>query len=188
MKTAKQTPIPVSWSIVGTTQKVPSLSMLINPANLDITYTPLISETRTLGGFVHEYWGEQLTSLTASGKTAMFVDKSGLTNEGRSTESYQYFMALLNIYKNNGKDYTAVTTETTLKPPRNPTRITGLGYVIMWYDKRQYRGYFESFNYTEDSVNPFNLSYELSFRAMKIIGQTEVNTSSKPGSFKIGNI
>jgi hypothetical protein len=181
MKTAKQNSVPISWSLVGTTQKVPSLTMLVNPANLELSYAPMISETRTLGGFVHEYWGEQLTSLSASGRTAMFIDENGLSNENaRNTESYQYFMTLLNIYKNNGKDY--YNTYTTVASQRNPTKITGLGYVVMWYDKRQYQGYFEGFNYTEDSANPFNLSYDLSFRAMRIIGQTSVSS----GGFKLG--
>src|SRR5271157_2163865 len=104
--TARQSPVPISWSIQGAAN-IPPLTMLVNPANLDAAYTPLITETRTLGGFVHEYWGEQLTSLSASGKTAMFINQGeGLTSKNsRQTESYQYFISLLNIYKNNGKGY-----------------------------------------------------------------------------------
>jgi hypothetical protein len=41
-----------------------------------------------------------LTTLSATGKTAMFLDsETGITNkDARSTESYQFFMTLLNIY------------------------------------------------------------------------------------------
>lgn len=173
MKTARQVPVPISWSIKGSV-KVPSLTMLINPANLDIAYSPLITETRTLGGFSHEYWGEQLTTLSATGKTALFVDsEKGITNkEARSTESYQYFMTLLNIYKNNGKAYSTTFDSNATKA--NQTKITNLGYVIMIFDGRQYEGSFENFTYTEDALLPFNLEYSFSFKAMRILGQLMV--------------
>lgn len=173
MRTARQSPVPISWSIKGDAS-VPSLTMLVNPANLETTYQPLITESRTLGGFVHEYWGEQLTTLSASGKTAMFVDsEKGLTSkDSNKTESYQYFMSLLNIYKNNGKGYFKTFDTNTTKA--NPTKIASLGIVSMIFDKRQYDGYFESFTYTEDSSSPFNLEYSLTFKAMKIIGQLSI--------------
>lgn len=173
MRTAKQVPIPISWSIKGNTS-VPSLTMLINPSNLDTTYTPLITETRTLGGFCHEYWGEHLTTLAATGKTAMFIDsEKGLSNkDSRSTEAYQHFMTLLNIYKNNGKSY--YTTFDSNMTRANPARISSLGVVQMIYDGYQYDGYFESFTYTEDASHPFNLDYSFNFKAMRILGQLMV--------------
>lgn len=176
MKTAKQTPVPISWSVKGAA-KVPPLTMLINPANLDTTYSPLITETRTLGGFAHDYWGEQLTSLSATGKTALFLDsEKGLTNkDSRTTESYQYFMTLLNIYKNNGKGY--FTTFDTNASKANQTKIFSLGVVVMIFDKRQYEGFFESFTFTEDSMQPFNLEYSFTFKAMRILGQLTVTTN-----------
>jgi hypothetical protein len=174
MRTARQNPVPISWSIKGAAN-VPSLTMLVNPANLDTSYTPLITETRTLGGFIHEFWGEQLTTLSASGKTALFFDDDGLTNKNsRSTESYQYFMTLLNLYKNNGKGYyTSFKTgsDSPVALRANPTKITSLGVVSMVFDKKQYDGYFESFTYTEDATTPFNLEYSLVFKAMRILGQ-----------------
>jgi len=170
MKTARQNPVPISWSVTGDA-KIPSLTMLVNPSNLDIAYSPLITETRTLGGFVHEFWGEQLTSLTASGKTAMFLDENGLTNKNsRSTESFQYFMSLLNIYKNNGKGYFSANDKST-QAIYNPTKIASLGIISMFFDKKQYDGYFESFTYTEDASMPFNLEYSFTFKALKIFGQ-----------------
>ena len=143
MKLTKQNPLPISWSIQDTSQNIPSLSMLINPNSLDTQYTSLITETRTLGGFVHEYWGEQLTSLTAGGKTAMFLDeKYGLSNiNERQSEAYQYFMSLLNIYKNNGKDY--YRTYDTVASKRNSSRITNLGSVNMFFDGKRLAHQFE---------------------------------------------
>ena len=167
--TAKQNPIPIRWEAKNTSEKIPALTMLVNPANLETIYSPLITETRTLGGFAHEYWGEQLTSLTAAGKTAMFMDDTGLTNNNaRNTKSYQYFMNLLNIYKNNGKSY--YQEYSTPASKRNETRITAFGYVEMNFDHRIYEGYFDSFTVTESAAYPFNLDYNFSFKVMKIVG------------------
>jgi hypothetical protein len=44
----------------------------------------------------------------------------------------------------------------------------------MVFDKRHYTGYFESFSYTEDAANPFNLEYSFVFRAMRIVGQLTI--------------
>jgi hypothetical protein len=173
MKTAKQVPIPINWSIKNNAE-IPSLTMLINPANLDTAYSALITETRTLGGFAHEHWGEQLTTLSATGKTAMFVDsEKGLTNkESRSTEAYQYFITLLNLYKNNGKIYSTVFDTNATKA--NQTKIVGVSIVIMIFDGRQYEGYFENFTYTEDASQPFSLEYSFTFKVIRILGQLTV--------------
>jgi hypothetical protein len=170
MRFTPKNPIPISWSIEGTSQQVPSLTMLVNPTNLEKQYTSLINETRTLGGFVQEYWGEQLTVLNASGRTAMFVDEQGLSNaNARNSESYQYFVSLLNIYKNNGKDY--YSTYTTVASQRNPTRITNFGFINMFFDHKQYQGRFDSFDYSEVADKPFNLDYNFSFKVFNVIGE-----------------
>jgi len=69
---ASKNRIPVMWSIINT-PSVPVLKMIINPNNMDFNYTAIVTETRTLGGFIQEYWGEQLTTISASVKIAMFV-------------------------------------------------------------------------------------------------------------------
>jgi len=174
MRTARQSPVPISWNVKGSSN-IPSLTMLINPTNLDVSYSPVINETRTLGGFIHEYWGEQLTTLAATGKTAMFIDsEKGLTNKNsRTTEAYQNFISLLNIYKNNGKGYFKKFDTPGLKS--NPEKISSLGVISMFYDGRQYDGYFENFTYTEDAEQPFNLEYSFSFKTIKIYNQLTID-------------
>jgi hypothetical protein len=103
---SKQGKKTLIFKIDDSTEPVPDLVLLINPGNLDESHTSMISESRTLGGFVREFWGEQLANLTAGGKTAIFYDDNGLTNSNmRNSEGYQNFIRLLNIYKNNGKEY-----------------------------------------------------------------------------------
>lgn len=173
----KQNKQAIIWRIEGLQETPPELTMLINPANLDLSYTQLVTENRTLGGFIQEYWGEQLTSLSATGRTAMFYNEGGITNsDTRESESYQNFIRLVNIYKNNGKDY--YSERLTLAKNINPDRIIAFGTVVMTYMEKQYQGYFESFNIKEMAEKPFNLEYDFTFKVTKTVGDFIVKSSN----------
>jgi hypothetical protein len=47
----------------------PIIQMYINPQNVRYSYKKLISNQRTKGGYVLQYWGEELTILNISGTT-----------------------------------------------------------------------------------------------------------------------
>lgn len=49
--------------------EMPIVEMYINPQSVSYDYSKQITETRTKGGFVLQYWGENLTSLKLSGTT-----------------------------------------------------------------------------------------------------------------------
>ena len=82
-------PKNIRWVIIDTSGNVTTdatLEMLINPTNLDFSYNQIINETRTMGGFLQEFWGEQLTTASGSGETALFYDPSaGLTNSNNKS-------------------------------------------------------------------------------------------------------
>lgn len=165
----------ISWRIIGLVSLPPTLTMMINPSNLDLNYTQLVNETRTLGGFIQEFWGEQLTTLSASGQTAMFYDEGGITNKNsRISESYQNFIRLVNIYKNNGKDYQQIPSNYTEQAKKvasqNPNSIKSFGAVVMTYMGKEYEGYFESFSFKEMAEKPYNFEYDFSFKIVRIIG------------------
>jgi len=146
----------VIWQIDGIPDKykVPDLIMKINPSNLSSNYSQLINRKRTLGGFIEEHWGEQLDSISASGKTGQFVNKLGLTNfTRRDTAAYNDFQNLIAIYRNNGVLYDSFTN-----------RIIAQGSVVMNYDSNIYKGYFENFTITESADKPFELNYDFSFK------------------------
>ena len=166
---AKKNKQAIVWRIEGIKNPPPDLIMFINPTNLDFSYTQLVTETRTLGGFVQEFWGEQLSTLSASGQTAMFYNNGGLTNkDARISESYQNFIRLVNIYKNNGKDYSDERNTLALK--RNPNKIVSLGTVRMVYTTKEYEGFFENFTIKELAEKPYNFEYDFSFKITRTVG------------------
>jgi hypothetical protein len=155
------------WRIEGLKEIPPKLVMQINPQNLDLQYSHLIQETRTLGGFIQEFWGEALTSLNSSGTTAMFYNESGVTNNKTETSGYQNFINLVNFYKNNGKVYSS----------KLANKIISFGTVIMTYFGKEYEGYFESFGVNETADAPFYLAYDFSFKITKVYGDLIVKDS-----------
>lgn len=174
---AKSNKVPVIWRIVGIPDPPPELTMLLNPGNLDTSYTHLVNETRTLGGFLQEYWGEQLTSLSASGRSAMFYGTGGISNkESKLSTAYENFKRLVNIYRNNGKSYQPV--HRTAAQYRNPNRITAVGTVIMTYHEKEYEGFFDSFSIRELAERPFYFEYDLSFRVTRVLGDLVVESGT----------
>ncbi len=49
---------------------VPDVILLVNPASLNWSLANTVQETRTRGGFMQEFWGSELDTLSASGTTA----------------------------------------------------------------------------------------------------------------------
>lgn len=49
---------------------VPDVILLVNPSNLDWSLANTVQDTRTRGGFMQEFWGSELDTLSASGTTA----------------------------------------------------------------------------------------------------------------------
>ena len=155
---------------------VSPLIMLVNPMNLDLSYNQLVNETRTLGGFLEEFWGEQLTTLSGSGQSALFYNDGGLTNKDLvNTEGYVNFQRLVNIYRNNGKGYSDSRFGTGTNV--TSTKIKSFGVVKMFYMNKSYEGYFDSFNTRRMADKPFNFEYDLSFRIRRAIGDLIVSDS-----------
>ena len=172
---AKPNKLAIIWRIEDITNPPPELTMLVNPGNLETTYTQLINETRTLGGFVQEFWGEQLTTLSSSGRTALTYGLGGLSNkEARQSSAYENFVRLIDIYRCNGKDYK--TLKTFVSDAKNPDRIINVGTVIMSFDKNEYSGYFDNFTVREIGDKPFYFEYDFSFKVLKIIGDLLVQS------------
>ena len=106
---------------LNTIRNTPPLQLLVNPQNFKISSEKIISD----GGFTREgpiieHWGEQQDKLEASGKLAAFmaVDANppiasgptgggpGLTRVARNySASYQNFLSLYLLYRNNGGLY-----------------------------------------------------------------------------------
>jgi len=142
---------------INPTILVPPLYLHINPQNMQTTYTKKINRTQTFDSYVEEYWGEELDVVTCSNSTGGFISEAfGLTTINRSyTDSFFKFQDVLDAYRNNGNTYD------------DKGRIIRKGTVILTYHPSIYFGYFESFDYTEDSGIPFRFSFNFTYKVEK---------------------
>lgn len=87
---------------------IPSLYLDINPKSLAIAMNKANNDSLyTRAGFVPQFWGEELDTISVQGTTAAFVhEEKGITRqEAKDTVGYQNFIGLLLLYKNNGANF-----------------------------------------------------------------------------------
>lgn len=141
---------------------IPPLVLLVNPSDFTISARKVVNETYAKRGWIVEHWGEELDSISVSGRTGgfyvgnfFFEKKSGLTRlNAINSAAYQNIMALYLIYKNNGYNY---------EKQFDRRRINTVGTIRMYYDWTTYYGSFRSFRLTEDAESPFQFSYTFEF-------------------------
>lgn len=152
---------PVLFQVVSpdlTTLLLPDFLVLhVNPASLDSTYSKVITRIQTLGGFVEQHFGEQLTQLSASGSTGAFVSvERGVTTFDRgNTIAYRKFQQLLSVFKSNGSVY----------DDRGVVQFNGRIRIV--FGGGTYDGYFMTFNYDESADSPFAFTLSWSFKVTK---------------------
>jgi hypothetical protein len=136
---------------------LPPLYMQYNPQSWNHSYKKIITRTQTLSAYIEEYWGDELDTISANSTTGGFIseDHGYTTYFRRETKPFQKFQSILDIYNNNGNIYDA------------KGNIVKKGSVIMYYDEGSYIGFFESLNYSEDSLNPYRFTFDFVFKVIK---------------------
>lgn len=165
-----------------------AVQMYINPESLRVSESKQISSTRTKGGFVIQYWGENLTEISLQGTTGSSGVK-GINvlrniykseNKGFDLVAAQQFQDVQNIKtassdNNNIGDAFANTAAEIQK--RNflvrPSLASLATNVLLFYQGDQWKGYFTNFSFTE-SVGKLGLfDYSLTFMAYEKRGTRE---------------
>lgn len=153
--------IPVLFQVIAPDMSTPLLPdylyLHVNPQSMDFSYAKIIDRTETKGGFVEQHFGEELTSISASGSTGAFVSvQDGVTlYNRRNTIAYRKIMQLKDVFKNNG----AVYNDRGSVEFRGRIRIVFGGGI--------YDGFFTDFSFTESSEEPFNFQVNWSFSVEK---------------------
>lgn len=177
---------------------VPDVILLVNPASLEWSLENTVQETRTRGGFMQEFWGSELDTLSASGTTAVAYVASfspslvgppapaapterqggGLTIRDLRSNSagYRNLRRLVDVYRSNGIIYgmRAMGNYAVGNGPEKPafrkTLLYG-GYVSILYDGVTYRGFFENFEIREAGDAPFWLEWSFTFKVESHVGK-----------------
>lgn len=158
-------------------RSTPPLRLLVNPTSFKISSEKVVSDGNfTREGHIIEHWGEQQDKMSLSGKVAAFfaIDTMpspnqenlgggpGLTRVARQySASYQNFLSLYLLYRNNGGLYVnslGDTLKTNLL-----ARLSLVGSIYIYYDNTLYIGSFDTFDVTENDSAPYSLEYNIEF-------------------------
>lgn len=178
----------VHWFI----PEVGIINMYINPQSIQYNFKKLITPERTKGGYVIQYWGEELATLNLRGHTGSSgVEGLNVLYEIYRAEQFNFDPIALTMASDSlvsglgdtidslgkgisglgGDIFSGVAggilgtdPKTQSLLPRNPPTLAAMAFgVEMYYNGKVYRGFFTSMSYTE-SVDKLGLfDYDIQF-------------------------
>ncbi len=146
-----------------------------SPQNLKITSDKLFSQTRTLGGWVFEHWGEKPSMLSISGRTKMLDDDP----DRRAAVEFAFF-TLQKLYKLDkrtlqtlipGLDIASDFITSITNGLLNPKDYSKLAQTLISWKYDVYTGFFTKFQWQHDAMNPRVYTYSFDF----LITATAIN-------------
>lgn len=169
------------------------VSMFINPSNISINRSKHIKSDRTKGGFVVQYWGEDLVDVSLSGTTGSFgVEGVYVLEDIYRNEQLVFNTSALNAeaeYEKNAgdifsdflmpslgdaMDIISMFGESEQNIPfagPKPTLAYYAASIDMYYGASSYHGFFTGFNVTESADNLGWFNYDLKFKATIVRGR-----------------
>ena len=165
-------------------QFIPELELYVNPESFAKTYQQIVTKLQTRGGFVLQHWGEQLSSIEASGKSGVFftaqreVLDTGveLFRQGSQNEPPKLPSNSAGI-QSSSEEYGLANIAVEHTPDRKTTKawISFHKFIDMYrkstllqlfYDGRIYSGFLTNFSWGEDAMNPFLITYSFSYTVL----------------------
>jgi len=176
----------MTWRLPNSTM----VQMYINPENFVVAESKQINYTRTKGGFVVQYWGDNLTRLTLSGTTGssgvkgINILRDIYRSENRAFEVIAGSQTgeLLNALA--GGDMTELSLGQDLVPSvaktlrennfilRPSLASLALG-VMLFYQGIQYKGFFTEMSVTESIQKLGLFDYNLTFMVTEARGRRD---------------
>lgn len=139
------------------------IEMYVNPQSISSNNKKIQSLKRTKGGFILQYWGEELETLQLD----------CVSGDG----GIEVVNAMEDVYRSEQLAITALLEEvsklgspsdfTKRRQPLAPLSAS----IIMWYMGQGKRGYFTDMSITEAAQNPGIFNFRLGFTVVEIIGK-----------------
>jgi len=164
-----------------------NVQMYINPEEFSVNESKQIEATRTKGGFVVQYWGDNLTELTLRGTTgsAGVAGINVLRDIYRAENRTFELVAATQLQELHDETAQLESSEAGNAIERISKAIRRRNFILrpslaslalsvmLFYQGVQYRGYFKAFTMNE-SINKLGLfDYNISFTATEIRGKRD---------------
>jgi len=137
------------------------IEMYVNPNSLQWSHNKSIQKIKTKGGFLIQYWGEELTSLAISGETG-----SG---------GIEALNVIRDVYRSEQLALQKIISSKGASSKRRQSLAQLASSVVMWYLGEGYRGFFENFSYTESADKVGIFSYSMQFTIVETLGVARKN-------------
>ena len=164
-------------------QETPSLTMLINPQTLGMTFSKKqIYQDRNRFNYIYQSAFDEQPRMSVTARTGAFItsgtfaDANGqrtLTSSGfqyankRDSAAWQNLMNLFTLYRNNAMVYNPDGSEAHL----------WVGNVVIEYDQNIYFGQFDSFSYSYDETKQHgNVEFSFDFTVNFWFDTAQFNT------------
>ncbi len=162
----------------------PIIQMYVNPQNFKIDYKKQISKVRTKGGFVLQYWGEDLTTLSISGTTGtsgiegINVLNDVYRNEQLMIDPFALFLqadhdraeddsltGFGNVLSGQvGKILTNAKDGGISNVSRTKPTLASMAFTVeLYWSGEVWRGFFENFSVTESAEKLGLFDYNMTF-------------------------
>jgi len=154
------------------------VEMYINPQNFTISSKKQITEVRTKGGYIMQYWGEMLDDIKISGTTGssgiegINVLRNIYRSEHKTFSSTNNVISTqlgggLNSILANASSQSEFSREVgkwlNLNASVRPTLASLADGISMIFQGTVYKGYFKSFTVIERAEQPGLFDYDMSF-------------------------
>lgn len=145
-----------------------SLTLLVNPSDIQIGNVYISSNNYTRKGWVSTLWGPQQSTISSNGSSPGFYyrDQRGttITNRDRKeSEGFINFLSLVSIFKNNGANFLKQESENDLFKSGYTRIINVMDSIKIFYDGSEYLGEFISFTLEETAIEPYRLTYSFEY-------------------------
>lgn len=175
----------MSWRLPNGT----AVQMYINPQNFQISESKQIVPTRTKGGYVVQYWGDQLTQLTINGTTGsagikginILRDIYRAENRAFDLVAASQTNELIDVQNNSSLDFSnpgAFLTQVAFRLRERqfilrPSLASLALSVLLFYQGIQYKGFFNAFTVTETVEDLGLFNYSMVFMVTEIRGRRD---------------
>jgi len=148
-------------------------TMKINPSSITFEQPPkTVVPVRTMGGWILQHWFPELGTLGFSGQVGNMLER--WNTDTRQSNRWREFQRIINVYQNNGVAY--APGENRNSTPFNPV-------AVCTYEAKMYKGYFETFSFTEDQDNPYTRNYDFSLKYSQMIDTSDIKALTKVNRF-----
>lgn len=175
----------------------PIVNMYVNPQNIRYNYKKDIVTTKTKGGYLAQYFGLALTTLTVSGTTGssgieginvlylIYLNEQFAFDPVAQVLAQQNSQSLdsdlfgsdsaLNSALGAGTSLVGAllgdSNQSSLNATSNTPTLASIAFGIeIFYNGQSFRGWFNDFNVTENAQTPGLFDYEFGFTVTQITG------------------